>query len=356
MTKYSGGEGSMNQEQGSSRGILPSSLENKGYHAITTTPPIPETGHFTDERRISFEPAVGTVSEGVKQARKLWEDKETVVDPRKLSLLVRLTNVLESVAILGVSLSATGGAGLTIQREIENKEGVQPAAIAVPETAVRDYHLLLQKVGAEAVVPPVFDNKAEENVLGRNNSFYVTPEEYKEKGLPTVEEISERENINIPFFIRFNDGKEHIIYAKKHSDGWDISGDLQGGELLVPARENGEIKGGGGSDGMPYIYKPGMSFSRFSSWEISLADEKGGKISFIITAGALQTAKDLVLQRDKRGIDRGPVKGFAPIGTLLDNQPVFIAANVFLPDGKISLKRGRTNIATISTGQAYVLR
>ncbi|MDO8729564.1 MAG: hypothetical protein Q7K26_06860 [bacterium] len=339
MTKYNGGEGSMNQEQGPSKGIFPSSLEHKGYHAVTTTPPIPETGRFTDERRIAFEPPERTAP---LERPKIW-DKEP---PAKKPLIERLVNNLALRIVLA------GGVGVIGARYAVNEAYQVPAVHQQVDNA-------LERFGLKIVVPPIFDNKAEENILGKNNSFYVTPEEYKEKGPPTVEEVtSERRNITIPFPIRFNDGKEHVVSITKKNGGFEVSGDLKGGELLVPAKEeNVTISGGGGNGGFAGIYKPEFSFSNFSSWGIGLEDGRGGRVVFIVTTGALQTAKDLVLQQDGPAPGgRGHIKGFAPIGTLLDNQPVFIAANIISPDGKMGLTRGETYIPTTSTGQAYVLK
>lgn len=287
---------------------------------------------YGDARDKAFEPSEKTAP---LERPKFW-DKE----PPKESLIQRLVNNLALRIVL---------AGTAIGGGYAAYEAVPGVHQAVDQE-------FLERVGLKAIVPPVFDNKAEATVLGRNNSFYITPEEYKEKGPPTVE----NRHVNIPFFIRFNDGKEHIIDVKAGTGGpgiWYISGDIKGGELLVPARENGEILGGGGTEGMPYLYKPGMSFSRFSSWRISLEDVKGGKIAFIVTTGALQTSKNLELRQDKipksfSGI--GHIKGFAPIGTLLDDQPVFIAADITPPGGKY--QAADTYISTTPTGQAYVLR
>lgn len=337
MTKYDSGEGlNMNPEQKPQHGVFPSSLNEKGptTFGITTTPPLPETGkHYGDERDKVFEPPARTAP---PERPKFW-DKE----PVKESLIQRMVNNL----YLRLVLAGAGAyvAGYAVNEAYQNIPAVrQPADRA------------LETVGLKAIVPSTFDNKAEATVLGRNNSFYVTPEEYKEKGPPTVE----GERVNVPFFIRFNDGKEHIISVKRSDSGnfaWNISGDLKGGELLVPAREDGEISGGGGSGGFGYIYKPGMIFQNFSSWRIGLADGRGGKIGFIITTGALQVSKDLDLQQDGRANSvYGPVRGFAPIGTLLDNNPVFIASDTISPEGKMN--GAYTDIATIPTMQAYVLR
>lgn len=343
MTKYNGWE-EPNMGTENPNILQSSSLKTEGVptFGITTTPPIPETNtHFNnDARSIAFEPPASTVSEDVRQARKLWKDKEITVNPKK-SLIKRLAGNLYLRIALGI---AAGGLGYAAADQAYQNV---PAVHQGTDNA-------LEKVGLKVVVPPIFDNKAEENVLGRNNSFYVTPEEYKEKGPPTVE----GNHVNIPFFIRFNDGKEHIIFVKRSDSSnfaWNISGDLQGGELLVPAKEDGEISGGGGSGGFGYIYKPGMIFQNFSSWRIGLADGKGGKISFIITTGALQASKDLDLQQDGRTTSvSGHVRGFAPIGILLDNNPVFIASNTITPENKFN--GAYTDIATIPTGQAYGIK
>ncbi len=329
----------MNQEQGPSKSVFPSSLNEKGSttFGITTEKPTETNTHFTDERRIAFEPPVRTVP---VERPTIW-DKEP---PSKKSLIERLVNNLAlRLVLVGAGVY---GAGYAVNEVYQNIPAVR-----------QNTDNVLERFGLKVIVPPTFDNKAENNVLGRNNSFYITPEEYKEKGPPTVEATVERNYVNLPFFIRFKDGKEHVVSLTRKNGGFEISGDLKGGELLVPAREDGEITGGGGSGGIPYLYKPGMIFQNFSSWEISLADETGGGINFILTTGALQTAKDLDLQKDKRGIDRGHIKGFAPIGTLLDDTPVFIGPNIILPNGKMDLiKRGTTNISTTPTEQGYVLK
>lgn len=322
----------------------------KGVHGMAVDPkregewlkhPVTKTGADTLHPPIPFPETKISPGNAISDAfRAAYTEKS---EPTKKTLHDRLAEVIKNrIFRLGLATGVIGLGGIVAANE----------AYQVPAVH-QSIDNALERFGLKVVVPPTFDNKAEETVLGRKNSFYVTPEEYKAKGPPTVE----GNYVNVPFFIRFNDGKEHIINVKSHSPGtWDISGDIQGGEVLVPAREDGTIQGGGGSGGVPYLYKPGMSFQNFSSWDILLADGQGGKIAFLVTTGALQTSKNLDLQRDKRGIDIGPVKGFSSIGTLLDNKPVWIASNILLPNGKMDLNRGATNISTTPTGQAYVIR
>lgn len=344
MTKYDSGEGlNMNPEQKPQHGVFPSSLNEKGptTFGITTTPPLPETGkHYGDERDKVFEPSERTAP---PERPKFW-DKE----PVKESLIQRMVNNL----YLRLVLAGAGAyvAGYAVNEAYQNIPAVrQPADRA------------LETVGLKAIVPSTFDNKAEATVLGRNNSFYVTPEEYKEKGPPTVE----GERVNVPFFIRFNDGKERIMYIKKtgYAGGasWEISGDLQGGELLSPSPKDGDISIGGGNWGFPVLYKPGFSFSGWTITNVSGVDAKGRKFGIQIETGALQTSKDLNLQSEiytvpgtdiKRPTNsaKGHIRGFASIGTLLDNKPVVIFSGI---EGGLVVP---TDISTTPTGQAYVLK
>lgn len=328
-----------------------------------------DTTRYGDARDTVFEPSARTVP--------TERPVKPEVSPEKLSLLGRLAIVLGSVAI-------AGGVGLPIQRHIEAQEELSLPGIgrdigAIPQTAVKDYHFALQKLGLEIVVSPIFDKKATQGVIGPANSVLVTAQEYEKVAPPVIE----KDNVNLLFPIKSKDGKAPTVEYKltfnpffggtrtirrggevqekiEVNDAIILSGLKQGDILVSPI--TGKI----------YHSRAGIDLNNPNGGEwgfvIKGADEYGNEIFINIHAGALKpliTTPRLEDYKNSAELTAVDIKMGDPIGEILtlSNHRLF-EGQVRVTAGSVVIEQDGTrrggganiNTATNSVKKAFVLQ
>lgn len=340
MTKYSGGEGSMNQEQGPSKGISPFSLGNKGYFPETapTRPP-------TLPKRTSMP----------KPPIEFPKPPEITPQPNRKDLYKRIAR-----ALTGVLLAAELVPGAVNQ--IQNEKDLSLDALGrdaayapnmywnLGKSTVEDILRLFAK--KEVVIPPTFDPKALQGVIGENNTVTTTAKEYEKVAPPLLE----NKILSIPLAVKFKDDKIRTsnIEIRKLPASPDrtdrtvirIDGLKEGDTLLSPV--DGEIETGYS----PSAQNPDGSL-QWTAFSIYSKDAQGNKIVLTYSTVGIKP-----LIKFKSSLEKGPpmqIKRGDPIAVLTTS-----ASHQFF-NGQIQIIGHapfiqRIALATTSDGKVIVLQ
>lgn len=297
------------------------------------------------------------------------------VSPEKLSLLARLGIVLGVAAI-------TGGVGLSAQHHIETQEELSLPGIgrdigAVPQTAVRDYHLLLQKVGAEIVVPQVFDTKATQGVIGPANSVLITAQEYEKIAPPVID----KDNVNLLFPIKSKGGQAPTVEYKLSSGLIVMPRIIRKGEVEEKITVNNSMVISGLKPGdilispiTGKIYhsrsKRDLNNPNGGEWGFTIKsyDENGNGITLIISTVALKpliNTPNLTDYKNSAELTPVDIKMGDPIGQILTSSndrlfagqvQVLTASFIKEQDGTSRGGPSNINIATNPDPKSFVLQ